>query len=124
MWRELEALPKLLQQHGYRDVEVFWGFGCKFPLDDLWQSKDLPANDLVEHAKQGAQSGLFTMGRGDLYVCAPDKTFEYQFCHDSDLHFGSIRPEFVTTLRDRWITLGFPGFTRTSDNTWEPFRKP
>ena len=121
MWEELAHLQSLLTASGYSEVEVLWGWACELPIDELWKRETISVEHLIEHAKQGADSGIFKMGSSDLFVDAPDGSFKYQFCHDSDLHFRTNRESLLTALRGRWIERNFPGYDRVGDKSWAPF---
>jgi hypothetical protein len=121
MWEELKYLTRTLSASGYSEIAVYWGWGCELPIDDLWKTEVIPVARLIEHAERGAGAGLFRMGSGDLFVVAPDKTFKFQFCHDSDLHFETSRDDLFRSLRDRWIERRFAGYDRVDEKSWTPF---
>jgi hypothetical protein len=120
MSQELQALPSMLSQLGVTEVEVFFGFGCTGPMDELYKSSHISPIAISAWVDDEGQRVGFEISRGDLFVKAKDGKVEMHFCHDSDIHVEGNDATAVATFEHRWRELGFPGYIRQSGN-WVSF---
>lgn len=107
---ELQFFCDYLQENNYLSCEVLFGFawGTEFYGNQDWDYISIPTKNLIEQVSQLKQKGMGSLGRDDLCVRVAELPYEFQFCHESDIHISFNRSgAFIEFFYERWKILGY-----------------
>lgn len=101
---ELAAVCDALSLRHVVDVSVSFGWDSNLPINAMWKDQTVPVNDLLSFVTKSEISGVVQVGKGDIFVEAPE--FLFALRHESDAQVKG-RSDLVQQFARRWETLGF-----------------
>ncbi len=107
---ELSFICDYLTENGYSSCEILFGFawGNEYYKDDNWNYIPISIKDLIEKVSQVGSTGIGSLGSDDLYIRIEGLSFEFQFCHESDIHILFDQSNtMIEWLYERWKSLGY-----------------
>jgi len=116
---ELVFVVEHLQACGFSTCDVLFGYawGNEYYDDNHWVSESLTLSFLIAKVAEVESRGIGCLGSDDLYLGFP--TFQFLFCHDSDVHlYFSEDAPLVEFFYRRWEDLGYkPAEWRSTKGT-------
>ena len=84
------------------EVNVIFGWDCE--IDENEQYKDIKIKSLkIPNFIENSQAkGIFKLGKSDLFIATLDSKFEFQLCHEGDVHFKSTDEKLLKKVREDW----------------------
>ena len=98
---EIEFFARLFIDNGKRTVIAMYGWECDLGIDEMYQDIEIGGDDVPEFIQRSEDSGIFRLGRSDLFFRSADKEIEFVLCHESDIHFTGSEA-LVSRVRKRW----------------------
>lgn len=107
----IPAMVSLLRSWGRDSLTATFGYGCKAPIEDLWQPKEIQTEQLPAFVQHSVDAGIFLPGRCDLHIEDKKKIFEFRLCHESDMHFESVDESLADVVKTLWLHEGMTLYT-------------
>jgi hypothetical protein len=101
---ELAAVCDALSLVHVVDVSISFGWDSNLPIDMMWKDQTVPVRDLVSFVTKGEMSGVFQVGKADVFIDAPE--FVFVLGHEGDAQVKG-RSDLVQQFARRWETLGY-----------------
>lgn len=103
---ELSDIREFFRNHAVT-ASYMYGWGCDIDVDRQWQVKPMAIEAMVETVEESLASGIFSWGRGDLFLYDGEERFYFLLCHEGDVHFASQDEFLVALVRAAWETRGY-----------------
>lgn len=96
----IEYISNFFHGRKERTAIVYYGWDCN--TEELYKDMKIDVNEINEFIGRSQKSGIFKLGKADLYISELTDNFEFQLCHESDAHFSSKDKELIEKVRKDW----------------------
>jgi hypothetical protein len=104
---EAPEIAKLLRLSGIDDVVVYYGWGSRLEINQLWTPIHVKVEDLPGFVRDSVEQGIFSPGNSDLIIEDKDGTLTFLFCHESDIHLMTKNQELIDETKRHWREKGY-----------------
>jgi len=78
---------QFFQKNDIKKVLTQYGWECDIDIDEQYKDIEINTSDINKFINKSQKDKIFILGKSDLYITDPKKSFEFQLCHESDVHF-------------------------------------
>ena len=106
---EVLEIVRLLRASGIEDVIVYYGWGSRLEINQLWSPININLDNLPAFVRDSVEKGVFSPGNSDLIIEDKAGTLTFLLCHESDIHLMTENRNLIDETKRHWREKGYPG---------------
>ncbi len=104
---EVPEIAKLLRSNGIEDAIVYYGWGTRLEINQLWSPIEVKVEDLPAFVRDSVAQGIFSPGNSDLIIEDKARTLNFLLCHESDIHLMTENQKLINETNRHWSEMGY-----------------
>ena len=99
---EVHEIATLLRSSGIEDLAVYYGWGSRLEINQLWTPIDIKVEDLPAFVRDSVEQGIFSPGNSDLIIEDKAGSVKFLLCHESDIHLTTENLKLIEETKRHW----------------------